>query len=193
MMFGHEFTQMYTNRMISFGEMIEKGLRLESWALVKNCNNVAANSLIRRSVKQVRQKGCIIISEYIRLILNVMEILHKESSYRIIDLAMQVHSRLGTGFLEKVYENALMLLLKREGVNAKQQHSIKVYFEDQIVGDYIADILIDESIILEIKALDYIPDVHRAQALNYLRATELRLAIILNFGKKTLQYESLVL
>jgi GxxExxY protein len=192
-MFGHEFTQMYTNRMISFEEMIEKGLRLESWALVKNCNNVAANSLIRRSVKQVRQKGCIIISKYIRLILNVMEILHKESSYRIIGLAMQVHSRLGTGFLEKVYENALMLLLKREGVNAKQQHSIKVYFEDQIVGDYIADILIDESIILEIKALDYITDVHRAQALNYLRATELRLAIILNFGKKTLQYERLVL
>lgn len=60
-------------------------------------------------------------------------------------------------------------------------------------GEYVADILVDERIILEIKAWDYISDVHRAQALNYLRATELRLAIILNFGKKKLQYERLVL
>lgn len=122
-----------------------------------------------------------------------MEIVHKELSYRIIGLAMQVHSRLGTGFLEKVYENALVLLLKREGIKAKQQHSIKVYFDDQIVGDYIADIPVDENVILEIKALDRISDVHRAQALNYLRANELRLAIILNFGKKKLEYDRLVL
>jgi len=106
---------------------------------------------------------------------------------------MEVHSKLGYGFLEKVYENALMLLLKREGIDARQQYSIKVYFEDEIVGDYIADILIDERIILEIKALDDIKDVHRAQALNYLRATKLGLAIILNFGKKKLDYERLVL
>lgn len=125
--------------------------------------------------------------------MNIMEIVHKELSYRIIGLAMQVHSRLGTGFLEKVYENALVLLLKREGIKAKQQHSIKVYFDDQIVGDYIADIPVDENVILEIKALDRISDVHRAQALNYLRANELRLAIILNFGKKKLEYDRLVL
>jgi GxxExxY protein len=101
---------------------------------------------------------------------------------------MEVHSRLGYGFLEKVYENALMLLLRREGFDARQQHSIKVHFENEIVGEYVADILVDERIILEIKALDSISDVHRAQALNYLRATELRLAIILNFGKNKLQY-----
>lgn len=122
-----------------------------------------------------------------------MEIVHKDLSYKIIGLAMEVHSRLGYGFLEKVYENALMLLLRREGIDARQQHPIKVHFENEIVGEYVADILVDERIILEINALDYISEVHRAQALNYLRATELRLAIILNFRKKKLQYERLVL
>jgi GxxExxY protein len=122
-----------------------------------------------------------------------MKIVYKELSYKIIGLAMKVHSRLGYGFLEKVYENALMILLKRECIDARQQHSIKVYFEDEIVGDYIADFVIDEKIILEIKALDEISDAHRAQALNYLIATKLRLAIILNFGKQKLQYERLVL
>jgi GxxExxY protein len=122
-----------------------------------------------------------------------MKIVYKELSYKIIGLAMKVHSRLGYGFLEKVYENALMILLKRECIDARQQHSIKVYFEDEIVGDYIADFVIDEKIILEIKALDEISDAHRAQALNYLRVTKLPLAILLNFGKKKLQYERLVL
>lgn len=146
-----------------------------------------------RLVEQKRRKGCIIINGYSRLVLNIMTIIHKDLSYKIVGLAMEVHGRLGHGFLEKVYENALMLLLSREGIEAKQQHSLKVYFEGQIVGDSMADILVDESIILEIKALDHIRDVRRAQALNYLRATELRLAIILNFGKKKLEYERLVL
>lgn len=110
----------------------------------------------------MRKKGCIIINGHGRFLLNIMKIIHKDLSYKIIGLAMEVHGRLGHGFLEKVYENALMLLLRREGIEAKQQHSVKVYFESQIVGDYMADILVDESIILEIKALDHIRDVHRA-------------------------------
>ena len=112
--------------------------------------------------EQMRKKGCIIINGHGRFLLNIMKIIHKDLSYKIIGLAMEVHGRLGHGFLEKVYENALMLLLRREGIEAKQQHSVKVYFESQIVGDYMADILVDESIILEIKALDHIRDVHRA-------------------------------
>ena len=83
--------------------------------------------------------------------------------------------------------------MRREGIDARQQHSIKVYFEGEIVGDYIVDILIDEKVILEIKALDDISDVHRAQGLNYLKATRLSLAIILNFGRTKLEYERLVL
>lgn len=120
------------------------------------------------------------------------DILYKDLSYRIVGLAMQVHNKLGHGFLEKVYENALMILLKREGIKAKQQAQITVYFEGEVVGDYYADILVEERVILELKSIEKIIDVHKAQALNYLKATGLPLAIILNFGKDRLEYERLV-
>ncbi|SRR5579885_2293930 len=123
---------------------------------------------------------------------NEKEILYKDISYKIIGLAMEVHSKLGYGFLEKVYENALMLLFRREGIQAKQQAPIKVYFDGEAIGEYFADILVEDKIILELKALDKIIDVHRAQTLNYLKATGLRLAIILNFGKKRFEYERLI-
>jgi len=105
---------------------------------------------------------------------------------------MEVHRKLGFGFLERVYENALMVLFQHEGIQAKQQTPIKVYFEGKIVGDYFADILIEDKIILELKVLKKILDAHRAQTLNYLKATGLRLAIIVNFGKKKLEYERLI-
>ncbi|MGH7908434.1 MAG: GxxExxY protein [Thermodesulfobacteriota bacterium] len=119
-------------------------------------------------------------------------ILYEDLSYKIIGLAMEVHRKLGYGFLEKVYENALMLLLRREGIEAKQQAPIKVYFEGEVVGEYFADILVDDKIILELKVLNEITDVHIAQSLNYLKATGLRLAIILNFGKRKLEHERLI-
>ncbi len=124
---------------------------------------------------------------------NEKKILYKDLSYRIIGLAIEVHNKLGYGFLEKVYENALMILFRREGINAKQQAPITVYFEGKVVGEYFADILVEDKIILELKSLEKITDVHKAQALNYLKATGLRLAIIINFGKKKLEYERLVL
>ncbi len=105
---------------------------------------------------------------------------------------MQVHNKLGFGFLEKIYENSLMVLLKREGITAKQQAPITVYFEGENVGEYFADILIEDKIILELKSADNIVNAHRAQTLNYLKATGLGLAIILNFGKERLEYERLV-
>ena len=105
---------------------------------------------------------------------------------------MEVHSKLGYGFLEKVYENAMMLLFRREGIQAKQQAPIKVCFEGEIVGDYFADILVEDKIILELKVLEKITDIHIAQTLNYLKATGLELAIILNFGKRKLEYERLI-
>ena len=106
---------------------------------------------------------------------------------------MEVHSKLGPGFLEKVYENSLILLFRREGIAAKQQEPIKVYFEGEIVGDYYADILVDEKIILELKMVGKIIDVHRAQLLHYMRATGIKLGMILNFGSKNFEYERLVL
>jgi len=114
---------------------------------------------------------------------NENEILYKELSYKIVGLAMRVHSKLGYGFLEKVYENALMVLFRREGIEAKQQAPITVYFEEEVVGNYYADILVEDKVILEIKSVENIIDAHIAQTLNYLKATDLRLAIILNFSK----------
>ena len=119
-------------------------------------------------------------------------ILYKDLSYRIIGLAMRVHSVLGHGFLEKVYEKALMVLLRRENIEAAQQAPITVSFEGEVVGNYYADILVENKIILEIKSAEHIIDAHRAQALHYLKATGLRLALILNFGKEKLEYERMV-
>ena len=95
--------------------------------------------------------------------------------------------------MEKVYENAMMVLFRRENILAVQQAPIQVHFERQVIGSYIAEILVDEKIILELKCVEMITNVHRTQALNYLKATQKRLAIILNFAKKRLEYERLVL
>ena len=102
---------------------------------------------------------------------------------------METHRKLGGGFLEKVYENSLMILFRRENIKAEQQIPIKVYFEGQNVGDYIADILVENSIILELKAIDSLANSHRSQTINYLKATGLRVAYLINFGKKSLEYE----
>jgi GxxExxY protein len=106
---------------------------------------------------------------------------------------MEVHSKLGPGFLEKVYENSLMLLFIREGIAAIQQAPVKVRFEGEIVGEYRADILVDEKIILELKMVEKIVDIHRAQVLHYLRATGIKLGMIFNFGSKSFEYERLIL
>ena len=121
------------------------------------------------------------------------KIIYKDLSYKIVGLAIQVRKELGFGFLEKVYENALMVLLQENRIKAEQQFPIKVSFHGQIIGDYIADILVENSIILELKAQDKIIDIHKAQILNYLRATGLKLAILLDFGKDRLEHERLVL
>ena len=106
---------------------------------------------------------------------------------------MNVHTELGYGFLEKVYENALMVLFEENGIHAQQQIPIKVEFHGRIVGDYIADIVVENSIILELKAIDRIAEIHKAQTLNYLKATQFRHGLLLNSGKHRLKYERLVL
>src|SRR5258706_13934861 len=114
------------------------------------------------------------------------KILYKDLSYKVVGLAMEVHNELGPGFLEKVYENALMVLFQENGIRALQQFPITVTFHGHIVGDYFADILIEDSIIIELKAQDRITDIHKAQTLNYLKATQYKLALLINFGKHRL-------
>ena len=121
------------------------------------------------------------------------KIIYKDLSYKIVGLAIQVRKELGFGFLEKVYENALMVLLEENRIEAKQQFPIKVNFHGRIVGDYIADILVENQIIVELKTQDKIVEIHKAQTLNYLKATGLKLAILLNFGKDILEHKRLVL
>jgi GxxExxY protein len=121
------------------------------------------------------------------------KIIYKDLSYKIIELALEVHNELGCGFLEKVYENALMILLDRENIPARQQAPADVYFQDKVVGQYFADIMVDNKLILELKTVDVIANIHKAQVLNYLRATGLKLGLILNFGKPRLEYKRLVL
>ncbi len=118
------------------------------------------------------------------------KIVYKDLSYKIIGLAMEVHRELGFGFLEKVYENAMMIMFGKK-YQAEQQAPINVYFQKSVVGEFYADILADDQIILELKSVDKIADAHRAQTLNYLKATGKKLAIILNFGKERLEYERL--
>jgi GxxExxY protein len=120
-------------------------------------------------------------------------IIYRDLSYKIIELALEVHNELGCGFLEKVYENALMILLDREGIPAKQQAAADVYFQGKLVGQYFADILVDNKLILELKTVDTIANVHKAQVLNYLRATGIKLGLILNFAKPRFEYKRLVL
>lgn len=119
-------------------------------------------------------------------------LLHGDLTYKIIGIGMKVHSTLGHGFLEKVYENSMMVALRSAGIFAEQQVPIKVVFEGVIVGDYFADILVEEKVILELKACDRITDIHKAQALNYLKATGIDLALILNFGAKNFEHHRLI-
>ncbi len=120
------------------------------------------------------------------------DLIHSALSFKIVGLAMEVHRGLGYGFLEKVYENSLMVLLAREGFQAEQSVKLKVMFNGAVVGDYEADIVVDGKVIVEIKAAKKIDPAHRAQTLNYLKATGLRLGILLNFGRESMEFERLV-
>ena len=106
----------------------------------------------------------------------------KELSDKIIGLALEVHKNLGNGFLEKVYENALMIEFKTNDIAAIQQQSIPVQYKENIVGEYFADILVEKKIILELKTVKRIEPIHTAQLLHYLNATNLKLGYVLNFA-----------
>jgi GxxExxY protein len=111
-------------------------------------------------------------------------LLHKEITDKIIKAFYNVYNSLGYGFLEKVYENAMMIELRKLGLNGQRQVPIKVYYEEQLVGEYFADIIVEDSIIVELKAAENLCEEHEFQLINYLKATELEIGLLLNFGKK---------
>ncbi|GAB4439156.1 MAG: GxxExxY protein [Anaerolineae bacterium] len=101
---------------------------------------------------------------------------------QIIGLAYKVHNTLGVGFLEKVYENALKIELEKAGLTVKQQEPINVYYEGQMVGEYFADLWVENRIIIELKAVRALDKMHEVQLVNYLTATGVNTGLLLNFG-----------
>jgi GxxExxY protein len=100
----------------------------------------------------------------------------------IIGCAYEVHNKLGSGFLEKVYENALRIELYKRGLKVKQQESIKVWYESEVVGEYCADLWIEDRIIVELKAVQSLAKEHELQLVNYLTATKVDTGLLINFG-----------
>lgn len=123
----------------------------------------------------------------------MLGILYKELSYKIIGLAMEVHRELGYGFLEKVYENALMILLEENNIKVEQQKQIIIKFHGKEIGNYVSDLLVEEKIIIELKVATKIKNFHKAQVANYLKATGKKLGIIINFGTEKLEFERVVM
>jgi GxxExxY protein len=113
-----------------------------------------------------------------------MELLHKEITDKIIEAYYNVYNELGYGFLEKVYENALFVELSDMDMHVVKQKPIKVYYEGEEVGEYFADLCIENSVIVELKAAESLCDEHEFQLINYLKATEIEVGLLLNFGKK---------
>jgi len=109
---------------------------------------------------------------------------HKELTENIIKIFYRVYNKLGYGFLEKVYENAMMIEFKKEGIFAVAQFAIKVFYEGEVIGEYYADILVDNKVIVEIKAAKHLVEENEAQLLNYLKATDIEVGLLLNFGTK---------
>ncbi len=111
---------------------------------------------------------------------------------KVIGCAYTVSNNLGSGFLEKVYENALAIELRKAGLDVEQQKHISVSYDGAIVGDFNADILVNDRVIVEVKAMDAIDGFHQAQLLNYLRVAGLKVGLILNFGTARLGIKRMV-
>ena len=115
---------------------------------------------------------------------NSESLLHKDITEEIISAYYFVYNELGYGFLEKVYENAMLIELKSRGFKVVSQKNIKVYFKDAIVGEYFADIVVDDKIIIELKSSESFVTEHEVQLFNYLKATNIEVGLLFNFGKR---------
>lgn len=118
---------------------------------------------------------------------------HDPLTQRIIGAAFTVYNALGYGFLEKVYENALVHELRKAGLHVAQQKPFPVFYDGINVGDYVADLLVGDSLIVELKSAKAIDDSHIAQCLNYLKAARLRHGLLLNFGPQRVEIRRLIM
>jgi GxxExxY protein len=117
----------------------------------------------------------------------------QELTQKILEASFAVHNALGAGFLEKVYSNALMHELRSMGVSWNPEFAFKVKYNNVIVGDYCADLVVEDRDLVELKACTGLDSVHEAQILNYLKASGIRVGLLMNFGKPRLEYRRFVL
>jgi len=118
---------------------------------------------------------------------------YQELTGMILKSAFEVHNTLGCGFLEKVYEKALIYELKKKGLSLEVQKAIKIIYKGQEIGTYVADLVVEGKVIVELKVVDFLTSIHKAKALNYLKASGYEVALILNFAKPKLEYKRIVL
>lgn len=119
-----------------------------------------------------------------RIETDFMELLHKDITDSILKTFYDVYNELGYGFLEKVYHNALYIELKNKGLNVVSQKQIDVFYKGLKVGEYYADLIVENKVILELKAAEYVVEEFEIQLINYLRGTDCEVGLLLNFGKK---------
>jgi GxxExxY protein len=114
-------------------------------------------------------------------------------TYAINGAAFEVNRILGSGFLEKVYENALLVELRERGFNAESQVPVKVFYKNKVVGEYIIDILVEKKVIVELKTVEKFDNVHEAQLLNYLKASGIQVGLLINFKHPKVEIKRMVL
>lgn len=120
------------------------------------------------------------------------ELLYKELTFKVIGAAMKVHRILGPGFLEAVYQGALERELHLRTIPFERKVKLPVIYKDVVIGDYEADLVIDKKFVVELKAISKLNSSHEAQAMHYLAATSLRLALLLNFGASSLEHRRVI-
>lgn len=108
---------------------------------------------------------------------------HKDVTGIIIGCAFNVHNEFGYGFLEKVYKNSLLIELEKSGLKIESEYPIKVKYQNKIVGEYIADIIVNDCVIVEVKAIKELAQIHEVQLVNYLKATGIEIGLLINFGR----------
>jgi GxxExxY protein len=121
-----------------------------------------------------------------------MELLHKDITEKVIGAAFEVHQVLGYGFLEKVYQRAMQVELQRQGIKAELERPIKVHYKGVIVGDYVADMLVGDVVVVELKVAKEYNSEDEAQLLNELKATGTKVGLLINFGRAKVQFKRLV-
>lgn len=125
--------------------------------------------------------------------MNIHEKLYEDLTERIIKLSIEAHKTLGPGFMESVYENALIYEMKKEGLKFEEQKVITIPYKGTVIGEHRLDVVVEDKIIVELKAVKNFEDIHMAQIISYMKASGKRVGLLLNFGKKRLEIKRVVL